>query len=59
MRPVVGVALRGDDVGLSGSTPWNLYVMVAPLSLGHHSIHFHGASGAFVLDITYHIYVYR
>jgi len=35
------------------------YVMVAPLSLGHHSIHFHGASGSFVLDITYHIYVYR
>jgi len=35
------------------------YVMLAPLPLGHHTIHFHGASGTFALDITYHIYVYR
>jgi hypothetical protein len=35
------------------------YVMVAPLPIGHHNIHFHGASGTFVLDITYHMYVYR
>jgi hypothetical protein len=35
------------------------YVMVAGLSLGHHTIHFQGTSGSFVLDITYHIYVYR
>jgi hypothetical protein len=35
------------------------YVMLAPLPIGHHAIHFHGASGTFVLDITYHIYVYH
>jgi hypothetical protein len=35
------------------------YVMLAPLPLGHHTIHFHGASGTFGLDITYHIYVHQ
>jgi hypothetical protein len=35
------------------------YAMVAPLSIGHHTIHFHGAAGIYVLDVTYHIYVYR
>lgn len=35
------------------------YVMVAPLSLGHHTIHFHGTAGVDVLDVTYHIDVYR
>jgi hypothetical protein len=33
------------------------YVMVAPLSRGHHTIHFHGAAGVDVLDVMYHIYV--
>jgi hypothetical protein len=35
------------------------YAMVAPLSIGHHTIHFHGTAGIYVLDVTYHIYVYR
>jgi hypothetical protein len=35
------------------------YVMLKPLSLGHHTIYFHGASPSFELEITYHIYVYR
>jgi hypothetical protein len=35
------------------------YVMVAPLPLGHHTIHFHGIAGPYVQDVTYHIYVYR
>ncbi len=34
------------------------YVMLQPLPMGHHTVHFHGASGTFVLDITYHIYVH-
>ena len=33
------------------------YVMVGPLPLGHHTIHFHGAAGPDVLDVTYHIYM--
>jgi hypothetical protein len=33
------------------------YVMVAPLMIGHHTIHFHGAAGPDVLDVTYHINV--
>jgi len=33
------------------------YVMVAPLSIGHHTIHFHGAAGIYVQDVTYHINV--
>jgi hypothetical protein len=33
------------------------YEMVAPLPIGHHTTHFHGAAGVFVLDATYHIYV--
>jgi hypothetical protein len=38
-----------------------VYVMLEPLPLGHHTIHFHGEMPAFnfVLDITYHMYVYR
>jgi hypothetical protein len=35
------------------------YVMVAPLPLGHHTIHFHGIAGPYVQDVTYHIDVYR
>lgn len=35
------------------------YVMVAPLPVGHHTIHSHGLGGPFVQDVTYHIYVYR
>lgn len=35
------------------------YVMVAPMPIGHHTIHFHGSTGPNLLDITYHIYVYR
>ena len=36
------------------------YVMVSPLPIGHHTVHFHGAAGPGqgVLDVTYHIYVY-
>lgn len=33
------------------------YVMVAPLTIGSHTIHFHGAGGPDVLDVTYHINV--
>jgi len=33
------------------------YLMVAPLPPGHHTIHFHGATSAFSLDITYHLNV--
>ncbi|HEU5016020.1 MAG TPA: hypothetical protein VFT66_26080 [Roseiflexaceae bacterium] len=33
------------------------YLMLAPLSVGKHTIHFHGEAGNFVLDITYHITV--
>jgi hypothetical protein len=35
------------------------YVMVAPLPNGHHTIHFHGLGGPYVIDMTYHIYVYH
>jgi hypothetical protein len=35
------------------------YVMVAPQSIGDHTIHFHGAAGVDVLDVTYHIHVHR
>ena len=36
-----------------------VYVMLAPLSAGQHTLHFHGEAPAFhfVLDITYHITV--
>jgi hypothetical protein len=33
------------------------YVMVAPLSVGDHTIHFHGAAGPYALDVTYAIHV--
>jgi hypothetical protein len=35
------------------------YVMVAPLPIGHHTIHFHGAAGLDLLDVTYHINIYH
>ena len=35
-----------------------IYVMLAPLPLGHHTLHFHGTSSGFTLDITYHLYVH-
>jgi hypothetical protein len=35
------------------------YVMVAPLPVGHHTIHFHGITGPYVQDVTYHIYVHH
>jgi len=35
-----------------------VYVMLAPLPLGHHTLHFHGTSNGFTLDITYHLYVH-
>jgi len=35
------------------------YVMVAPLSRGQHTIHFHGTAGVDVLDVTYHVNVYH
>jgi hypothetical protein len=34
------------------------YVMLAPLPVGHHTIHFHGANSLFGLDITYHLNVH-
>ena len=34
------------------------YVMVAPPPTGQHTIHFHGAGGPFVLDVTYKIHVF-
>jgi hypothetical protein len=40
--------------------PDGIYVMLAPLSAGSHTIHFHGTIGApvnFTLDITYHLTV--
>jgi hypothetical protein len=33
------------------------YVMVAPLPVGNHTIHFHGTAGPDLLDVTYHIHV--
>lgn len=33
------------------------YVMVAPLPIGQHTIHFHGTAGPYLLDVTYHINV--
>jgi hypothetical protein len=45
----------------SGSVADGVYVMLAPLSHGHHTIHFHGDAPfpgfPFLLDITYHITV--
>jgi hypothetical protein len=35
-----------------------VYVMLAPPPLGHHTLHFHGSSHGFILDITYHLYVH-
>jgi len=35
------------------------YVMVAPLPVGQHTIHFHGGTGQNLLDVTYHISVSR
>ena len=35
------------------------YVMVAPPSIGHHTIHFHGAAGIYTQDVTYNINVYH
>jgi hypothetical protein len=35
------------------------YVMVAPLPVGHHTIHFQATAGPYLLGVTYHIYVYR
>jgi hypothetical protein len=35
------------------------YVMVAPLPIGHHTIHFHGTAGIYLQDVTYHINVYH
>ena len=35
------------------------YVMLAPLPIGHHTIHFHGEAGPFIHDVTYKIYVYN
>jgi hypothetical protein len=35
------------------------YVMVAPLSIGDHTIHFHGAAGPYVRDVTYNISVHE
>lgn len=35
------------------------YVMVAPLPVGHHTIHCHATKEPYLLDITYHIYVYH
>jgi hypothetical protein len=35
------------------------YVMVAPLPIGHHTIHFHGTAGPYLQDVTYHINVYH
>jgi hypothetical protein len=35
------------------------YVMVAPMPIGQHTIHFHGVAGPYVANVTYHIYVYH
>jgi hypothetical protein len=35
------------------------YVMVAPLSIGDHTIHFHGTAGPYVRDVTYNITVHE
>jgi hypothetical protein len=35
------------------------YVMVGPLPVGDHTIHFHGAAGPYVLDVTYDIHVHH
>jgi hypothetical protein len=35
-----------------------VYVMLAPPAPGHHTLHFHGSSNGFTLDITYLLYVH-
>jgi hypothetical protein len=37
-----------------------VYVMLAPLPRGHHTLHFHGTlpTYGFTLDVTYHLYVH-
>ena len=50
----------GIDAGTYGpSMDEGFYLMVAPLSVGRHTIHFHGALTdlPFTLDITYHLTV--
>lgn len=34
------------------------YVMIAPLPIGNHTIHFHVIAGPYLLDVTYHINVH-
>ncbi len=52
----VGAATPGIT---SDSVADGVYLMLSPLSAGHHTIHFHGEVPAFnfLLDITYHITV--
>lgn len=71
--PAFGFTLPADNFFTAvGEGPFNAgtyfpgvddgyYVMLAPLPVGHHEIHFHGANPQwnFVLDITYHVYVHR
>jgi hypothetical protein len=52
--------LFGIDPGLYGpSADDGIYLMLAPLSAGHHVIHFtmSNAEGSFALDVTYHLEV--
>lgn len=42
---------------VTGAVADGVYLMLAPLKVGHHNIHFTGALPGFVLDITYDITV--
>jgi hypothetical protein len=49
-----GVDITGT---VTGAVADGVYLMLAPFSVGHHTIHFTGAIPGFALDITYHITV--
>jgi hypothetical protein len=71
LSPAFGFSLPPDDmltaIGEGPFHPGNyspavgdgVYILVAPLASGQHTIHFHGAipSFKFVLDVTYHLTV--
>ena len=60
LPPTGGLFGPDFDGAVLRSVADGIYVMLAPLSVGQHTIHFTGASsadGGFTLDVTYHITV--
>jgi hypothetical protein len=47
----------GTPITVSPVVGDGYYLMLKPLPVGKHTLHFHGAVGAFVLDVTYHLTV--